>query len=315
MSLQPESSKPESLKPLSLKPMYLNLPAGELRRRATAAAKLLDPCRLCPRRCEASRLQGEIGLCAIGDLPIIASCSPHFGEEPPLVGFHGSGTVFFTGCNLGCIFCQNYDISHQRVGQPLTADQLAAVFLKIQTIGCHNLNLVTPTHVVPQILEALAVAVDCGFSLPLVYNSSGYDPVEVLQLLNGIVDIYMPDVKSFAEDFCRMYLHAPDYPEVAQKAVLEMASQVGDFLKDDQGIARRGVLVRHLAMPERESDSLEILRFLSGEIPARLLVNVMGQYRPCYRAGEYDELDHRTSMDVVRRLQAYARQRGLDLVC
>ncbi len=297
------------------KPIYRRLYAlGELRQRVASAQQMLSPCRLCPRRCEVDREGEQRGVCGIGSRAVVASLGPHFGEEPELVGFRGSGTVFFSGCNLGCIFCQNYDISHQRQGAEVSTAQLAETYLRIQAMGCHNLNLVTPTHVLPQVLSALAEAIEAGFSLPIVYNTGGYDPPEALALLDGVVDIYMPDVKSFAVDFCEKYLHAPDYPEVVQQAVVEMARQVGDFQVDERGIALRGLLVRHLVMPQREADSRRVLEFLSRALPARPRVNVMDQYRPCFRGGEFAELDHHTPRELYRKIHNCAEQLGLELV-
>jgi len=300
---------------MQAKPGYRRLyTSGELQQRAALARELLAACRLCPRRCEADRQGGERGFCGIADPAVVASVGPHFGEEPELVGSSGSGTVFFAGCNLGCIFCQNYDISHQRQGSQVTPAQLATMFLHVQAMGCHNLNLVTPTHVLPQVLSALVEAVEAGFSLPIVYNTGGYDPPEALALLDGVVDIYMPDVKSFAVDFCEKYLHTTDYPEVVQQAVVEMARQVGDFEADPRGIALKGLLVRHLVMPEREHDSRRILGFLSREIPVRFRVNVMEQYRPCFRSGEFAELNQRTPQVLYQKVRDYAMQLGLELV-
>lgn len=290
------------------------LASGELCERAAKADELLSPCRLCPRRCEARRREGERGFCGIAHSAVVASLGPHFGEEPELVGHRGSGTVFFSGCNLGCLFCQNYDISHQRQGSQVNPEALAEMFLSVQGMGCHNLNLVTPTHVMPQILSALVPAVERGFSLPIVYNTGGYDPPEALALLDGVVDLYMPDVKSFAVDFCEAYFQAPDYPAVVREAVVEMARQVGDFQTDERGVARRGLLVRHLVMPDREEDSRQVLEFLSRELPARPRVNVMDQYRPCFRSHQFPELDHRTPRELFERVRDYALELGLELV-
>lgn len=295
-------------------PAYRELAiGGQLIERAAQARDRLDPCTLCPRNCQAARVSGKTGFCGIGERAVVASFHPHFGEEPELVGTHGSGTVFFSGCNLGCLFCQNSDISHGLEGIPVDTEQLAGIFLRVQQLGCHNLNLVTPTHVVSQILEALVIAVDNGLRLPIVYNTGGYDSLEVLRLLDGVVDVYMPDLKSLSRDFCEQYLHAPDYPERVRQAVTEMARQTGDFETDAQGWACRGVLIRHLVMPEREEDSQSVMDFLRDRVLAKVRVNVMAQYRPLYRGGEFPELDHRTPMATWRRVRDYARQRGLEL--
>jgi putative pyruvate formate lyase activating enzyme len=302
------------VKALSTYPAYRELAiGGERAARARQARDLLDPCSLCPRDCQAKRLSGKTGSCGIGERAVVASFHPHFGEEPELVGIHGSGTVFFSGCNLGCLFCQNYDISHGLEGTPVDAEQLAEIFLRVQRLGCHNLNLVTPTHVVSQVLEALVIAVDSGLRLPIVFNTGGYDSLETLRLLDGIVDIYMPDIKSLAQDFCEKYFHAPDYPELVRLAIIEMARQTGNFETDAQGLARRGVLIRHLVMPERETDSQSVMDFIRDYVPARVRVNVMAQYRPMYRSGEFPELDHRTPAATWKRISDYARQCGLEI--
>jgi putative pyruvate formate lyase activating enzyme len=295
-------------------PGYLALiQSGDFKQRVKKAQQLLQSCKICPRNCRVNRLSGRFGRCGTADSTILASFGPHLGEESVLVGHYGSGTVFFSGCNLGCVFCQNYDISHLRQGAEATEEQLAEVFLKIQSLGCHNLNLVTPSHILPQILSALYQAAQAGFVLPVVYNCSGYDSMEALQLLDGIVDIYMPDLKSLEPEFCEKYFDAPDYPDIVRRAILEMSRQVGDFTVDERGIARRGVLVRHLVMPEQEEDSRQIIDFLSRDVPEKLLVNIMDQYRPCAQSGRYPDLDHRTPRTVYERVRGYAGERGLNL--
>lgn len=293
-------------------PAYLSLTSREFQERIEAARDLLQRCELCPRKCKADRSAGQTGFCGVGASAILASCHPHFGEEPVLVGTNGSGTVFFSGCNLGCVFCQNYEISHLRQGTEIDSTRLTVVFLKVQAMGCHNLNLVTPTHVMPVILEALAGAVHEGFSLPIVYNTGGYESRESLMILKDIVDIYMPDVKSFAVDFCTRHLHASDYPQVVKAALATMADQVGDFLTDQAGRATRGLLIRHLVMPERLQDSLEILNYI-GQLPIQVRVNVMEQYHPCYRSWEFSELSYPTPHSVYRRVREYAAEIGLTL--
>lgn len=295
-------------------PSYISLlESGELRERARKAREMLSPCRLCPRACETDRRGGETGYCKVGKNAVVASFGPHFGEEPPLVGLHGSGTVFFAGCNLGCVFCQNYDISHFAHGTEVGAAQLAGIFMQIQSMGCHNLNLVTPTHVLSQILAALEEAARQGLTIPIVYNSGGYDPPDALEILDGIVDIYMPDMKSFSPQFCCDYLHAEDYPEVVREAVARMAAQVGDVQLNKDGILRRGLLLRHLVMPEGEEDSIAILDFLHKEIPQRILLNVMDQYRPCYRAEEFLPLSRRTPSSTYQRVRKYAEELGFEV--
>ena len=254
--------------------------SGELGRRATTAAKRLTSCDLCPRRCGVDRSAGELGTCGIGARARVASHGPHHGEESVLRGWAGSGTVFFGGCGLRCRFCQNDDISHRPTGRELEPPELAVVFLEIQEAGCHNLNLVTPSHVVPQILAALAVAAPRGLRLPVVYNTGGYDALETLALLDGVVDVYMPDVKLLNPDLTGRYLTARDYPGVVRRAVAEMHRQVGDLVMDTDGLAVRGLLVRHLVMPGLVEESARVFAFLA-ELGRDTFVNVMDQYRPC----------------------------------
>ena len=266
-------------------PAYLELHAsGALRQRAAAARQGLAACRICPRRCGTNRLENETGTCRTGALARVASYHPHFGEEPPLSGYRGSGTIFFSSCNLLCTFCQNYALSHHAEGYEVDAEQLASIMLELQDAGCHNVNLVTPSHVVPQILEAVAVAAARGLRLPLVYNTSAYDLVETLRLLDGVVDLYLPDFKFWDPAWAERFGGASDYPEAARAAVREMYRQVGDLVIDADGLAVRGLLVRHLVMPEGVAGTESVMRFLAEQVSANTYVNVMGQYRPCGRA-------------------------------
>ena len=256
--------------------------SGLLRKRIMEARSQLHACCLCPRRCNIDRTgHQKTGVCKTREKAWFSSFHPHFGEEAPLVGMHGSGTIFFTHCNLLCNFCQNYDISHQGVGQEVSDSQLSSMMLSLQNEGCHNINFVTPSHVVPQILSAVEMACAQGLSIPLVYNSGGYDRVETLNLLEGIVDIYMPDFKFWDSGVAEMTCNAPDYPEVARKAVLEMYRQLGDLVLDERGIAQTGLLVRHLVLPEEMAGTREVMRFVSREISSNTYVNIMSQYRPC----------------------------------
>lgn len=293
-------------------PAYLHLHAmGELGARAAAARQLLACCTLCPRRCKVNRLAGEQGICRTGIQAEVASYGPHFGEESVLVGMGGSGTIFLTHCNLGCVFCQNYEISHLGEGVATPAGQLAAMMVSLQKQGCHNINLVTPSHVVPQLLEALVIAVGRGLSVPLVYNTSAYDEVATLRLLHGVVDIYMPDCKFWDKESAARFCQAADYPAVARRAIREMHRQVGDLVIGPDGIAQRGLLVRHLVMPEGLAESREIFRFLASEISADTYVNVMEQYRPCGQAFKYPHLDR--PLDHAEYLEAVrlAKEAGL----
>jgi putative pyruvate formate lyase activating enzyme len=285
----------------AFEPAYLALHReGRLAARAEEALRGLERCRLCPRACGARRLAGDTATCGIGREAVVASAFPHHGEEDCLRGRRGSGTVFFAGCSLRCAFCQNADVSWLRTGEPLEAGDLAAVFLRLQDAGCHNLNLVTPSHVVPQLLEALALAAADGLRLPVVYNSSGYDAVETLRLLDGVVDVYMPDFKFWRRETAERYAAAPDYPARARAAVLEMHRQVGPLRTGPDGLARRGLLVRHLVMPGLVRESEEILAFLAREVSPDTWVNVMGQYRPQWRVGEPDDEGHRLFPEIDR---------------
>lgn len=267
---------------------YRNLHAsGELARRSAVALARLNSCDLCPRRCRVDREAGETGFCRTGRQAHVASYCPHFGEEAPLVGHGGSGTIFFGNCNLGCVFCQNWEISHGGEKIAVHAGQLAAIMLSLQKQGCHNINLVTPSHVVPQIIEALVLAVDRGLVVPLVYNSSGYDAVTTLELLDGIIDIYMPDFKFWFTDSARTLAKAADYPEQARLAISEMHRQVGDLQVEADGLARQGLLVRHLVMPGGNAETVEIMRFLAEHISPDTYVNLMDQYRPCGEANQH----------------------------
>jgi len=265
-------------------PSYIGLHRdGTLAARTRAALEILTCCRLCPRACGVDRAHGQLGFCATGREACVASYGAHYGEEAPLVGRHGSGTIFFTGCNLGCGFCQNYDISHAAGTAATSSAELAGMMVELAESGCHNINFVTPSHVIPQILEALPQAIEQGLRVPLVYNSSGYDAVESLRLLDGIFDIYMPDFKFWDSAFAERYCRAPDYPAVAQAAVKEMHAQVGD-LTIEHGLAARGLLVRHLVMPNDVAGTAPVMEFLAREVSRDTYVNVMMQYRPCFRA-------------------------------
>jgi len=284
---------------------------GKLEGRIVEAQKRLSPCKVCPRRCKVDRLSDEKGICQTGARAVVSSCAPHFGEESPLVGSGGSGTIFFTHCNLLCLFCQNYEISHLGQGVETDTGQLAAMMVSLQRQGCHNINFVTPSHVVPQILAALPKAIKKGLTVPLVYNTSGYDSPETLKLLDGIIDIYMPDFKFWNKESAKRYAKAPDYPEVAQKAILEMYRQVGDLVMDKEGVAVQGLLVRHLVMPTSLEETNGILRFLAQKVSADTYVNVMDQYRPCGRAYQCPPIDRRLTGDEYEEALGLARDAGL----
>lgn len=291
---------------------YLELyHSGELRERVEAALSLLERCCVCPRKCGTNRLANETGICRTGRHAVVSSYGPHFGEEKPLVGRHGSGTIFFTNCNLKCIFCQNYSISQLGEGEEVSKEELAYMMLSLQARGCHNINLVSPTHVVPQILEALEVAVKLGLHLPLVYNSGGYDAVETLRILDGIVDIYMPDMKYSEEDTARELSGVENYPEINRAAVKEMHRQVGDLEMDKEGIAQRGLLVRHLVLPQGLAGTKKVVEFLSKEVSRNTYVNIMAQYHPCYKAFQTPKLGRPISAAEYLEALSLAREAGL----
>ena len=298
----------------TFEPAYLVLHRqGELARRAETALAQLTRCRVCPRECDVDRLADVQAVCGNGRYARIASFAPHFGEENPLRGTRGSGTIFFAGCNLRCVFCQNYDISQGKAGAPVLPEDLAGKMLHLQKLGCHNINLVTPEHVVPQILEALVIAVDDGLRLPLVYNTSAYDSLDSLRMLDGIVDIYMPDFKLWDADLAHRYLKARDYPAAARLAIIEMQRQVGDLQLDDRGIAQRGVLLRHLVMPGLVADTAVIMRFLADEVSPNLYLNLMAQYYPAYKISgqKYPEINRRLQSEEYRQAYQAALDAGL----
>ena len=273
----------------------------------------MNPCTLCPRMCKVNRSKGQTGFCGIGDLPVVSSVGPHFGEESVLVGFGGSGTIFFAGCNLGCIFCQNFDISHNRHGRQITIEQLAQSMIEVQNYGCSNINFVTPTHVVPAIAAAIELARKGGLTLPTVYNTGGYDLVETLKLLDGYVDIYMPDMKYSDSNASQQLSSAPDYPEVNRAAVKEMHRQVGD-LQVDKGLATRGLLVRHLVLPAGLAGSFAIINFLAEQISRSTTINIMDQYRPCFKASEHSQINRRPTREEFASARQYAIEKGLNVL-
>ncbi len=284
---------------------------GKLAESIKKAYKILENCRLCPRECEVNRLEDEKGICRTSRSAMVSSFNPHFGEEDPLVGANGSGTIFMTNCNLLCVFCQNWEISHLGQGSEVTSKTLAGMMLNLQRQGCHNINFVTPTHVVPQILDALPYAIEDGLNVPLVYNTGGYDAVESLKLLEGIFDIYMPDFKFWDPEMARKHLKAPDYPERAREALKEMHRQAGDLTLDENGIALRGILLRHLVMPGGVAGTRDIMRFIAKEISPNTYVNIMDQYRPYGHAYKYPPLDRGITHDEYEEALRAAREEGI----
>jgi len=287
------------------------LSRAEIERRLVALDDLARPCRLCPRTCRVDRRGEERGFCGVGEDVVVSSFGPHFGEERELVGRGGSGTIFLAGCSLGCLFCQNHEISHGRQGTATSPERLALLMLHLQELGCHNVNLVTPTHSVPGLVRALALAWEQGLTLPVVYNCGGYESVAVLRLLEGIVDIYMPDAKWGCAEPARRYAAAPAYPRVVQAALREMHRQVGVLVTNAAGIACRGLLVRHLVLPGGLEDTREVLRFCAGELSVDTYVNIMDQYRPCYKAWGLPPLDRRPTRAELARARELARSFGL----
>jgi len=281
------------------------------RDKISQARQLLTSCEICPRACKIDRFPGELGECSTGDEAIVSSFTPHFGEEPPLVGAFGSGTIFFSHCNLKCNFCQNYEISHDGDGDECGLGQLAGMMLILQNNGCHNINFVTPTHVVPQILSALDMAIDGGLKIPLVYNSSGYDKVETLELLEGVIDIYMPDFKFWDPEIAQQTCNAPDYPDVAVKAIVEMHRQVGDLQVDENGIATRGLVLRHLVMPAGMAGTKAVMSFIADHVSKNTYVNVMDQYRPCGKAHEVKGLEAPVSEAEFDKAVQEAKEAGI----
>ncbi|MCU0599108.1 MAG: radical SAM protein [Desulfobacterales bacterium] len=284
---------------------------GRLLKKISQARSILGSCVLCPRQCKVDRLSDEKGICRTGRLALVSSYNPHFGEEAPLVGRHGSGTIFFTHCNLLCNFCQNYDISHEGWGNEVSDDELASIMISLQDKGCHNINFVTPTHVVPQILSALNIAIEKGLHIPLVYNSSGYDSVAALKLLDGIFDIYMPDFKFWDSRIAESTCDAADYPQIARQALVEMHRQVGDLATDSSGIAQRGLLVRHLVLPENLAGTREIMRFIRTSITPGTYVNIMSQYRPCGTAQTTPGLSRSITVEEFRAAIVAAKEEGI----
>jgi putative pyruvate formate lyase activating enzyme len=299
---------------IEFQPAYLKLwRSGELAHRVELGLRKLANCVLCPRNCHVNRLEDETRTCRTGRHAVVSSCFAHFGEERCLRGTRGSGTIFFSWCNLRCVFCQNYDISWLGDGRAVTAEELAEMMLALQAQGCHNINFVTPEHVVPQILEALLLAVEQGLRLPLVYNTSAYDSLDSLALMEGIVDIYMPDFKFWDPEKARLFAKAPDYPETARRAIREMHRQVGSLVTDEHGVAQRGVLLRHLVMPGGTAGTPEVMRWIAHELGKETYVNLMAQYRPAGQVTptKYSEINRCVSRKELWQAREAFRAAGL----
>jgi putative pyruvate formate lyase activating enzyme len=287
------------------------LRVGRLQEKVATARKMMESCTVCPRLCNVNRLEGEVGFCGIGPNAVISSASPHFGEESPLVGVNGSGTIFMTSCNLKCVFCQNFEISHLMDGAEMGDDGFGKLMLGLQNMGCHNINIVTPSHQVPQLLAALQFAAERGLQVPLVYNTGGYDSLETLKILDGVVDIYMPDIKFADRTIAGKLMDAEDYPEIAFAAVREMHRQVGDLQINENGIATRGLLVRHLVMPKDLAGTRQIMRFLAREVSPNTYVNIMDQYRPCGEAFKDPDIARSINREEYAHAIEMAKEEGI----
>jgi putative pyruvate formate lyase activating enzyme len=295
-----------------IEPGYIALyRSGELARRVAAARGILTDCTLCPWHCHVDRPAGEKGVCRVGALPLVASYGPHFGEERPLVGSRGSGTIFLAFCNMKCVFCQNYDISHLGEGREVSVEELGEMILSLWRQGCHNINFVTPSHQAAQILAALPYAVERGLDIPLVYNCGGYEEPATLRLLDGIFDIYMPDFKYGDSEAALRFSGTPRYVETAKEALREMHRQVGDLVMDERGEARRGLLVRHLVLPEGLAGTRRVMGFIAREISPDTYVNIMDQYRPCFKAAEHPPLNRRITAREFEEAVAMAQEEGI----
>jgi len=294
------------------RPSYISLSrTGELERRASRLMEILDECVLCPHECRVNRAAGETGECEAPAELVVSSCFPHFGEEAPLVGWNGSGTVFLSHCSLKCVFCQNNTISHYGSGEPYDVAHLTEALLNLQMLGCHNINFVTPTHYIPHIVSAVAAAAERGLCVPLVYNTSGYDRVDTLKMLDGIFDIYMPDTKFASSETAARYTRAGNYAECLYAALTEMHRQTGDLSINDRGIAERGMIIRHLVMPGGIAGTSEIMRFIAEKLSRNAYVNIMDQYHPSGYAYRYPELNSHITTEEMQRAVAAAREAGL----
>jgi len=295
-----------------IQPSYIRLhETGELEKRIGILMSILEDCAICPWDCRVNRVEGKKGVCKAGYLPMVSSFTPHFGEESPLVGRGGSGTIFLSYCNLKCLFCQNFDISHLGHGSEVSFDELSGMMVTLQQMGCHNINFVTPTHQIAQIVKSLPKAIERGLSVPLVYNCGGYESSETIKLLDGIFDIYMPDIKYGDNETAKKYSSPKDYWDRVREAVKEMHCQAGDLKVDKNGIAERGLIIRHLILPEGLAGTQKVMRFIAGEISKNSYVNIMDQYRPCFKASEHPPLDRRITAEEFEEATRVAREEGL----
>ncbi|MCX5705097.1 MAG: radical SAM protein [Candidatus Omnitrophica bacterium] len=293
-------------------PTYLDaFNSGKLERLAEQAFGMLESCAICPRQCKVNRLKDQRGFCKTGSKAKVCSYMPHHGEEPPISGERGSGTIFFSHCNMSCVYCQNYEFSQAGEGREVGAADLAGFMLELQGMGCHNINLVTPTHVMPQILKALCIAVSKGLKIPLVYNTGGYELPEMIRLLDGIVDIYMPDMRYADPEMSKKYSHAPDYPKYNQASVKEMHRQVGIADMDDQGIIKKGLIIRHLVLPNHISGIAKIMKFIAQELLPEIYISLMSQYTPYYKAKDFADISRRVTLGEYEEAETIMHQNGL----
>ena len=294
-------------------PAYLqSYQNGKLKEISQKLSSSLKSCSICPRKCKVNRLKNQLGFCKTGIKAVVYSFMPHHGEEPPISGENGSGTIFFSHCNMACVYCQNYEFSQLDKGKELTANKLAEMMLQLQSLGCHNINLVTPTHVLPQILKALPIAISAGLKIPLCYNTSGYELPETIKLLDGIIDIYLADLRYANKEVSLKYSGVPDYPKYSQASLKEMHRQVGIPEFNHQGIITRGLIIRHLVLPNNLSGTEEIMRFISEELSQESFISLMSQYLPCYKAKEYQEISRRINCDEYKQAQAIMQKYGLE---
>ncbi|MDD4899203.1 MAG: 4Fe-4S cluster-binding domain-containing protein [Candidatus Omnitrophica bacterium] len=293
-------------------PAYLkSYEDGRLKENTKKAFSLLESCTICPRKCKVNRLEGKLGFCKTGQNAAVYSFLAHQGEEPPISGNNGSGTIFFSQCNMACVYCQNYKFSQIETGKETDSKELAKAMLQLQTLGCHNINLVTPTHVMPQILKALLLAISSGLKIPLCYNSSGYELPEIITLLDGVIDIYLADLRYADTQASLKYSNAPDYPSYSQAAIKEMHRQVGIPKFDKQGIIERGLIIRHLVLPNNISGTEEIMRFIASELSPETYISLMSQYLPCHKADSFPELSRRIIREEYRQAKKTMQKYGL----
>ncbi len=287
---------------------------AKLKRLAEETLKMLEFCSLCPRKCQVNRLKNELGFCKTGFKPKVCSSMPHHGEEPPISATHGSGTIFFSHCNMACVYCQNYEFSQSEEGREVDFEELAGFMLELQGLGCHNINLVTPTHVLPQILKALSIAIPKGLNIPIVYNTGGYELAQIIKLLDGIIDIYLPDMRYADNDMAIQYSLAPDYPKYNQEALKEMHRQVGVAKINNEGIIERGLIIRHLVLPNNIAGTDKIMAFIANELSRGTYISLMSQYFPCYKAAQFKEISRRITYqeyeDAKRAMEKYGLSCG-----